>query len=184
MKKRMLLLGLGLAVVGTGIIVNKLRKRNNEVEETTTVETVEENNEVEETVEVNEEEITTVETVEENNELEEMVNMVNEMSKEEVENMVENIMEENKVENEICADEEPKMSLIEKARMFIDEQISKINMSKETKMNLITISASVIIAALIMRFSHYMIKGAMFIGLVVVIKDTIDRIDINLGEVK
>lgn len=168
MKKRMLLLGLGLAVVGTGLIVNKLRKRNNEVEET---------------VEVNEEETTTVETVEENNEVEEMVNMVNEMSKEEVENMVENIME-NKAENEICADEEPKMNIMEKAKIYIDEQISKINMSKETKMNLVTIAASVIIAALIMRFGHYMIKGAMFIGLVVVIKDTIDKIDINLGEVK
>lgn len=171
MKKRMLLLGLGLAVVGTGLIVNKLRKRNNEVEETVEVE----NNELEET--------TTVETVEENNEVEEMVNMVNEMSKEEVENMVENIME-NKAENEICADEEPKMNIMEKAKIYIDEQISKINMSKETKMNLVAIASSVIIAALIMRFSHYMIKGAMFIGLVVVIKDTIDRIDINLGEVK
>ena len=172
MKKRMLLLGLGLAVVGTGLIVNKLRKRNNEVEETVEVE----NNELEET--------TTVETVEENNEVEEMVNMVNEMSKEEIENMVENIMEENKAENEICADEEPKMNIMEKAKIYIDEQISKINMSKETKMNLVTIAASVIIAALIMRFGHYMIKGAMFIGLVVVIKDTIDKIDINLGEVK
>ena len=33
MKKRIIIAGISLAVLGTGIIVNKLRKRNNEVEE-------------------------------------------------------------------------------------------------------------------------------------------------------
>ena len=56
MKKRLLILGLGLAVVGTGMVINKLRKRNNE-----------EVNEVEETIETNEiaidEEVNEEETV-------------------------------------------------------------------------------------------------------------------------
>ena len=51
MKKRLILLGLGLAVVGTGMVINKLRKRNNE-EVNEVEETVEENNEVEEMVEM------------------------------------------------------------------------------------------------------------------------------------
>ena len=50
MKKRLIILGLGLAVVGTGMIVKKLRnKKNNEVEEVI-------ENEVEEIVVDNEEE--------------------------------------------------------------------------------------------------------------------------------
>jgi hypothetical protein len=53
MKKRLIMLGLGLAVVGTGMVINKLRKRNNE----------EEVNEVEETIET--EEAMDVEIVEE-----------------------------------------------------------------------------------------------------------------------
>ena len=57
MKKRLILLGLGLAVVGTGMVINKLRKRNNE----------EEVNEVEETEEV-EEMVEMVKETEENNE--------------------------------------------------------------------------------------------------------------------
>ena len=51
MKKRMLLLGIGLAVVGTGMIVKKLRnKKNNEVEE------IKEDNIVTEEVAIDEEE--------------------------------------------------------------------------------------------------------------------------------
>jgi hypothetical protein len=64
MKKRLILLGLGLAVVGTGMVINKLRKRNNEeetieTEEAMDVEIVEEviENEVEEIVVDNDEEI-------------------------------------------------------------------------------------------------------------------------------
>ena len=57
MKKRLIILGLGLAVVGTGMIVKKLRnKKNNEVEETIETEEVEEMVEmVKETEENNEE---------------------------------------------------------------------------------------------------------------------------------
>lgn len=60
MKKRLILLGLGLAVVGTGMVINKLRKRNNE----------EEVNEVEETIETEEVEeiVEMVKETEENNE--------------------------------------------------------------------------------------------------------------------
>ena len=60
MKKRLIMLGLGLAVVGTGIVINKLRKRNNE----------EEVNEVEETIvtEEVEEMVEMVKETEENNE--------------------------------------------------------------------------------------------------------------------
>ena len=65
MKKKLIIMGIGLAVVGTGMIVKKLRnKKNNEVEETIEteeamdVEIVEEviENEVEEIVVDNEEE--------------------------------------------------------------------------------------------------------------------------------
>ena len=58
MKKRLILLGLGLAVVGTGMVINKLRKRNNE--EVNEVEETIETDEIaidEETIEVNEEDI-------------------------------------------------------------------------------------------------------------------------------
>ena len=58
MKKRLILLGLGLAVVGTGMIVKKIRKRNNE--EVNEVEETIETEEVaidEENIEVNEEDI-------------------------------------------------------------------------------------------------------------------------------
>ena len=59
MKKRLIMLGLGLAVVGTGMVINKLRKRNNE-----------EVNEVEETIETEEVEemVEMVKETEENNE--------------------------------------------------------------------------------------------------------------------
>ena len=59
MKKRLIILGLGLAVVGTGMVINKLRKRNNE-----------EANEVEETIETEEVEemVEMVKETEENNE--------------------------------------------------------------------------------------------------------------------
>ena len=59
MKKRLIMLGLGLAVVGTGMVINKLRKRNNE-----------EVNEVEETIETEEVEeiVEIVKETEENNE--------------------------------------------------------------------------------------------------------------------
>ena len=62
MKKRLILLGLGLAVVGTGMVINKLRKRNNEVEEVI-------ENEVEEIVVDNEEEI----SIDEENNKEEFI---------------------------------------------------------------------------------------------------------------
>jgi hypothetical protein len=55
MKKRLIMLGLGLAVVGTGMVINKLRKRNNEEELNEVEEIIE--NEVEEIVVDNEEEI-------------------------------------------------------------------------------------------------------------------------------
>ena len=59
MKKRLIILGLGLAVVGTSMVINKLRKRNNE-----------EVNEVEETIETEEVEemVEMVKETEENNE--------------------------------------------------------------------------------------------------------------------
>lgn len=60
MKKKLIIMGIGLAVVGTGMIVKKLRnKKNNEVEEVIDVEIVEEviENEVEEIVVDNDEEI-------------------------------------------------------------------------------------------------------------------------------
>ena len=70
MKKRLILLGLGLAVVGTGMVINKLRKRNNE----------EEVNEVEETIETEE--------------VEEMVEMVKETEENNEEVKEENVTEE------------------------------------------------------------------------------------------
>ena len=70
MKKRLILLGLGLAVVGTGMVINKLRKRNNE----------EEVNEVEETIETEE--------------VEEMVEMVKEAEENNEEVKEENVTEE------------------------------------------------------------------------------------------
>ena len=70
MKKRLVLLGLGLAVVGTGMVINKLRKRNNE----------EEVNEVEETIETEE--------------VEEMVEMVKEAEENNEEVKEENVTEE------------------------------------------------------------------------------------------
>ena len=70
MKKRLVLLGLGLAVVGTGMVINKLRKRNNE----------EEVNEVEETIETEE--------------VEEMVEMVKETEENNEEVKEENVTEE------------------------------------------------------------------------------------------
>ena len=61
MKKRLILLGLGLAVVGTGMVINKLRKRNNEevneVEETIGTEEVEEMVEMVKEAEENNEEV-------------------------------------------------------------------------------------------------------------------------------
>ena len=58
MKKRLIILGLGLAVVGTGMIVKKLRnKKNNEVEETIETEEVEEMVEMVKEAEENNEEV-------------------------------------------------------------------------------------------------------------------------------
>lgn len=63
MKKKLIIMGIGLAVVGTGMIVKKLRnKKNNEVEEVI-------ENEVEEIVVDNEEEI----SIDEENNKEEFI---------------------------------------------------------------------------------------------------------------
>ena len=85
MKKRLILLGLGLAVVGTGMVINKLRKRNNEVEETIEteevmdVEIVEEviENEVEEIVVDNDEEIEVLDCEENYVPKHKMINKIN-----------------------------------------------------------------------------------------------------------
>ena len=77
MKKKLIIMGIGLAVVGTGMIVKKLRNKNNEVEETIEteeamdVEIVEEviENEVEEIVVDNEEDTLNEELNENNMEL-------------------------------------------------------------------------------------------------------------------
>jgi hypothetical protein len=67
MKKRLIMLGLGLAVVGTGMVINKLRKRNNEEELNEVEEIIE--NEVEEIVVDNEEDTLNEELNENNMEL-------------------------------------------------------------------------------------------------------------------
>ena len=48
MKKKLIIMGIGLAVVGTGMIVKKLRNKNNEVEEIVEEETTMETEELEE----------------------------------------------------------------------------------------------------------------------------------------
>jgi hypothetical protein len=96
MKKRLILLGLGLAVVGTGMVINKLRKRNNE----------EEVNEVEETIETEE--------------VEEMVEMVRE-----TEENNEEVKEEN-VTEELAIDIDMKKFDLNKILNFVETHKEKI----------------------------------------------------------